>query len=69
MIYLAFSFGSFVPFAKSCVFWRNIGPHQESDPNANATHVNPSVVKRKLLLNDKNILRIFFNKTILKQTF
>jgi len=55
MIYLAFSFGSSLPFANICAFWRNIGPHQESDPNANATHVNPSVVKRKLLLNDIKI--------------
>jgi hypothetical protein len=69
MIYLAFSFGSSVPFANLCAFSRNIGPHQESDPNANATHVNPSVVKRKLLLNDKNILRIFLNKRVSKQTF
>jgi hypothetical protein len=69
MIYLALSFGSSLPFANICAFWRNIGPHQESDPNANATHVNPSVVKRKLLLNDKNILRIFLNKRVSKQTF
>jgi len=32
-----------------------MGPHQESDPNANATHVNPSVVKTKLLLKKINI--------------
>jgi hypothetical protein len=32
-----------------------MGPHQESDPNANATHVNPSVIKTKLLLKKINI--------------
>jgi hypothetical protein len=39
--------------ARIAAFSRNIGPHQESDPNANDTHVNPSVIRRKLLLKDK----------------
>lgn len=31
-----------------------MGPHQDSDPNAKATHVNASVIKTKVLLNVKD---------------
>jgi hypothetical protein len=44
-------------FSTIAAFSRKIGPHQESDPNANATHVNPSVVRTKLLLKDKTKMK------------
>ena len=37
----------------SCARSRKTGPHHDKEPKAKATHVNPSVVKAKLLLNLK----------------
>ncbi len=52
---------------KACAFSRKIGPHQESDPNANDTHVKPRVIKIKLLLKDK--IKITRLQNIFERTF
>ena len=54
-------FDSSTPCASTSPFSRKIGPQNESDPKANETHVKPSVIKTKLLLNNKYRTKVSIN--------